>query len=90
MKIVFSPSKRRPGCVLLQAAMGGDVPSDQFQMLFPFLRAAGRITFSTHHDDGDEYVVLTSKDDRSVTTMYVPLGEWQRMCASFAIAKGDP
>lgn len=34
MKIVFSPSKRRPGCVL-QAAMGGTVPSDAFYRLFP-------------------------------------------------------
>lgn len=35
MRIVFSPSKRRPGCVLLQSAMGGDVPSEEFQQLFP-------------------------------------------------------
>ena len=35
MHIVFSPSKRRPGCPLLQAALGGTVPSDQFHRLFP-------------------------------------------------------
>ena len=35
MKLVFSPSKRRPGCVLLQAAMGGDVPRERFERLFP-------------------------------------------------------
>jgi hypothetical protein len=35
VKIVFSPSKGRPGCVLLQAAMGGDVPSAVFHELFP-------------------------------------------------------
>ena len=35
MKIVFSPSQRRPGCVLLQAAMGGTVPPNDFSMLFP-------------------------------------------------------
>ena len=34
-KIVFSPSKRRPGCVLLQAALGGDVDSTTFYRLFP-------------------------------------------------------
>lgn len=34
-RIVFSPSKRRPGCVLLQAAYGGDVDPDKFHMLFP-------------------------------------------------------
>lgn len=35
MRIVFSPSQRRPGCVLLQAAYGGDVPSEEFFKLFP-------------------------------------------------------
>ncbi len=35
MKIVFSPAKRRPGCVILQAVMGGDVPSETFYRLFP-------------------------------------------------------
>jgi len=35
MRIVFSPSRRRPGCVLLQAAMGGTVPSEEFHSLFP-------------------------------------------------------
>ena len=35
MNIVFSPSKRRPGCVLLQAGMGGTVPSLEFQRFFP-------------------------------------------------------
>lgn len=35
MRIAFSVEKRRPGCVLLQAAMGGSVPSDQFHRLFP-------------------------------------------------------
>jgi hypothetical protein len=35
MRIVFSPSKRRPGCVLLQAALGGDVPHEQFYKFFP-------------------------------------------------------
>jgi hypothetical protein len=34
-RIVFSPSLRRPGCVLLQAAMGGDVDSKTFHKLFP-------------------------------------------------------
>jgi hypothetical protein len=34
-RIVFSPSQRRPGCVLLQAAMGGDVDSGTFHDLFP-------------------------------------------------------
>ena len=34
-RIVFSPSRRRPGCVLLQAAMGGDVDSATFHKLFP-------------------------------------------------------
>ena len=32
-RIVFSPKECRPGCVLLQAAMGGTVPS--FESLFP-------------------------------------------------------
>jgi len=32
-KIVFSVKERRPGCVLLQAAMGGTVP--KFGQLFP-------------------------------------------------------
>lgn len=35
MIVVFSVEKRRPGCVLLQAVMGGTVPSMQFQTLFP-------------------------------------------------------
>ena len=34
-RIVFSPSLRRPGCVLLQVAMGGDVDSSTFHLLFP-------------------------------------------------------
>jgi hypothetical protein len=35
MRIVFSPAKRRPGCVLLQAAMGGTVPPGTFHLMFP-------------------------------------------------------
>ena len=35
MKIVFSVSRRRPGCVLLQVAMGGTVSSDKFWKHFP-------------------------------------------------------
>lgn len=35
MKIVFSPARRRPGCVLLQAAFGGDIPSETFYRMFP-------------------------------------------------------
>lgn len=35
MKIVFSPSKRRPGCVLLQATLGGTISSEEFHRLFP-------------------------------------------------------
>lgn len=35
MRIVFSPAKGRPGCILLQAVMGGDVPSETFYRLFP-------------------------------------------------------
>jgi hypothetical protein len=35
MRIVFSPSRRRPGCILLQRAMGGDVPNEEFYRLFP-------------------------------------------------------
>lgn len=34
MLIVFSPSQRRPGCVILQAALGGTVPRDTFSRLF--------------------------------------------------------
>lgn len=34
-RIVFSPSLRRPGCVLLQVAMGGDVDPATFNKLFP-------------------------------------------------------
>lgn len=33
-RIVFSPSQRRPGCVLLQV-IGGTVPSQKFHDLFP-------------------------------------------------------
>lgn len=33
--IVFSVSRRRPGCVLAQAAFGGTVPSELFYDLFP-------------------------------------------------------
>jgi hypothetical protein len=33
-RIVFSPKRRRPGCVLLQV-MGGTVPSQKFHDLFP-------------------------------------------------------
>jgi hypothetical protein len=35
VKIVFSPKLMKPGCVLLQVAMGGDVPREQFFSLFP-------------------------------------------------------
>lgn len=35
MKIVFDPIYLRPGCVLLQAAMGGDIPTERFHSLFP-------------------------------------------------------
>jgi hypothetical protein len=34
-RIVFSPSQRRPGCVLLQVALGGDVDSGTFHKFFP-------------------------------------------------------
>jgi hypothetical protein len=34
-RIVFSPSRRRPDCVLLQATMSGDVDSETFHKLFP-------------------------------------------------------
>ena len=33
-RIVFSPKERRPGCVLLQVAMGGTVPRTKFEDLF--------------------------------------------------------
>jgi hypothetical protein len=33
--IVFDIEQRRPGCVLLQVALGGDVPRDLFAELFP-------------------------------------------------------
>lgn len=35
MRIAFSPSKRRPGCPLLQIAYGGTVPDRLFQQFFP-------------------------------------------------------
>ena len=35
MKIVFDPKLKRPGCVLLQVALGGEVPSELFSRLFP-------------------------------------------------------
>jgi len=35
MRIVFSPSMGRPGYVLLQAVMGGDVPPKVFNDFFP-------------------------------------------------------
>ena len=35
MTIAFSVEKRRPGCVLLQAAMGGHLPPGRFLSLFP-------------------------------------------------------
>lgn len=35
LRIVFSQSERRPGCVLLQAALGGTVPRAVFLNLFP-------------------------------------------------------
>lgn len=34
-RIVFSPSEGRPGCVLLQAALGGDIDDESFHRLFP-------------------------------------------------------
>lgn len=33
--LVYDVTLRRPGCVLLQAAMGGTVPNETFEMLFP-------------------------------------------------------
>lgn len=34
-RLAFNIEKRRPGCVLIQAAMGGDVPDALFYDLFP-------------------------------------------------------
>lgn len=34
-RIVFDCKLRKPGCVLLQVAMGGDVPPRMFNDLFP-------------------------------------------------------
>lgn len=34
-RIAFDVERRRPGCVLLQAAMGGTVPGSMFYDLFP-------------------------------------------------------
>lgn len=35
MVIAYNIKRMRPGCVLLQASMGGTVPSNTFEMLFP-------------------------------------------------------
>lgn len=35
MKIVYDITTMQPGCVLLQAALGGTVPNTRFQQLFP-------------------------------------------------------
>lgn len=35
MRIVFSPQARRPGCAILQGALGGTVPAERFHILFP-------------------------------------------------------
>ena len=35
MRIVFDPKLRRPGCVLLQSAMGGTLTNARLEMLFP-------------------------------------------------------
>lgn len=34
MRIVFDPKLRRPGCVILQAALGGTVPTEKLHQLF--------------------------------------------------------
>jgi len=34
-RIAFSVKYKRPGCILLQAAMGGTVPDEVFHRLFP-------------------------------------------------------
>ena len=34
-RIAFSVERRRPGCVLVQAALAGTVPTDLFHDLFP-------------------------------------------------------
>jgi hypothetical protein len=51
-RIVFSPSRRRPGCVILQGALGGDVDREEFQKLFP---AATWLTAPT--DDMQAYPI---------------------------------
>ena len=33
--LVYDIERRRPGCALIQVALGGTVPSDVFHMLFP-------------------------------------------------------
>lgn len=33
--IAFDTETRRPGCAIIQAAMGGTVPSSRFEILFP-------------------------------------------------------
>lgn len=35
MRIAFSTVLRRPGCVIVQAALGGTVPNDLFEKYFP-------------------------------------------------------
>jgi len=35
MRIVFDTELKRPGCVLLQAAMGGTIGVSEFQLMFP-------------------------------------------------------
>lgn len=35
MIIAYDLKKMRPGCVLIQAQMGGTVPNNEFEMFFP-------------------------------------------------------
>jgi hypothetical protein len=71
-RIVFSPSKRRPGCVILQAAFGGDVDPNIFSMLFP---AETWLTSTT--DDMRAYPIDDEHNlkDLSQIALYAAVGQ---------------
>jgi len=64
--LVYSLEDKRPGCVLLQAALGGTVPADLFYELFPsetwLVGSSGRMQrFTSTLEDLKKVSAITHK-----------------------------
>lgn len=74
MRIAFSVSLRRPGCVLVQAAFGGSVPGDVFQRLFPH----------------ETWLVSPTDDMRVYPVTEEQLAQLSRMASAAVAPPSDP